>query len=385
MNACNMKTLTLISIVVLLFACSNADDNPPDVQKMPKVVKTQTLEKFSGYIERHITGRLQAADTTSISFEVSGVVKEVYINLGESFVKGTLLAQLDPQIYQLAVNQRASLLAEAKAGRIEAKQNLDRNLSLKKQNLVSQAVVDNAQAAFDIANQRVNSAQSALNIDKENLSDTKLYAPYNGTISARLIEPSQQVNPQMPAFTIQGNANLEISAAISESLIGKIELGEAVKVRIPALDINETYSATLTEIGTQASIGNAFPITITFLSTHNELMPGMSAEVILPIKEKNSAKLLIDQQNSSPLYAIPLTAMATDAKGQYVQIVIEKDQRFFTRQVHFDIVQTLPNALLARLDIDPNISVQVLTAGADFVQDNQEVQPLNLSQQIYNQ
>jgi len=371
--------------MLTLSACSDSEQEAQAYVEKPRIVKTADLAKYDGLIERHITGRLQAADTTSLSFEVNGVVNKVYVNLGESFSKGQLLAELDDQIFQLAVNQRSSQLAEAKAARVEAKQSLDRNLTLKQQNLVSQAVVDNAQAAFDIADQRVNSAISALNIDKENLSDTKLYAPYNGTVSARLIEPSQQINPQTSAFTIQGEANLEVAAAISESLIGRVELGERVTVKIPALDPQRIYMATLTELGTQASIANAFPITITFNQGYSNLRPGMSAEIILPIKEDPSQSLEVLSTSAAPLYAIPLSAIATDAKGQYVQIIKQTGQDYIASKVHFKVVQTLPESILARLDIDHNTQHQVITAGLEFLQDGQKVKPLSSSQQIYNQ
>ena len=380
-----LSLCALLISMLTLSACSDSEQEAQAYVEKPRIVKTADLAKYDGLIERHITGRLQAADTTSLSFEVNGVVNKVYVNLGESFSKGQLLAELDDQIFQLAVNQRSSQLAEAKAARVEAKQSLDRNLTLKQQNLVSQAVVDNAQAAFDIADQRVNSAISALNIDKENLSDTKLYAPYNGTVSARLIEPSQQINPQTSAFTIQGEANLEVAAAISESLIGRVELGERVTVKIPALDPQRIYMATLTELGTQASIANAFPITITFNQGYSNLRPGMSAEIILPIKEDPSQSLEVLSTSAAPLYAIPLSAIATDAKGQYVQIIKQTGQDYIASKVHFKVVQTLPESILARLDIDHNTQHQVITAGLEFLQDGQKVKPLSSSQQIYNQ
>ena len=382
----NLRRATIVILFsITLLACSNDKAQQTAEYEQVKMVKTQVLQPFTGYIERHITGRLQAADTTALSFEVSGVVHKVHINLGETFSKGQLLAELDNRVYQLAVNQRTSLLAEAKAAKVEAKQNLDRNLALKQQNLVSQAVVDNAQAAFDIANERVNSAQSALNIEQKNLGDTKLYAPYNGTISARLIEPSQQTTPQMPAFNIQGQANLEISAAISESLIGKVELGENVNVKIPALNNTIEYAAQLTEIGSQASVANAFPITITFINRHHELKPGMSAEIILPIKVNANDALLITGTGSTALYQIPLSAMATDEKGQYVQIVKENNGKYIVEKLHFEIAQTLPNALLAKLNLANNHVHEVVVAGTEFLHHKQAVMPLSKSPQIYNQ
>lgn len=382
-----MKTFILISTLALLISCGQKNNEENQYIESPRIVKTEILKAFDGTIERHITGRLQAAENTTLSFEVSGVIKYVYVNLGESFTKGQLLAEIDNTIYTLSAERSIGLLGESAAAKFEAKQALDRNLSLNKQKLVSQAVVDNAQATYNIADERVKSAQSALNIANKNLSDTKLYAPYDGTVSARLIEPSQQITTQTPIFTIQGRANLEVNAVVPESIIGRIALGKAVTVHIPALSDTYNYRATLTEIGTQASVANAFPITITFDEAYSQLLPGMSAEIILPLKD---ASINGEISPAKQLYKIPLSAFATDANGQYIQIIERQNKHFITRKHYIEIEQTISNAVLTELNNLPaaakmDNSIEVVTAGLTFIKDQQNVMPLNKTQQIYNQ
>ncbi len=383
------NSIIALSVTLCLSACNNNSQEQTQYEDTPRIVKTQVLSKFDGYVQRHLTGKLQAADTTSLSFEVSGVVKKVYINLGESFKKGDLLAELDTELYMLTANQHSSLYSEARAARIEAKQSLERNLSLKQQSLVSQAVVDNSLAAFDIANERVNSALSAFQIANKNYSDTKLYAPYDGKVSQRLIEPSLQVTPQNLAFTIQGNANLEVNAVVPESLIGKIKLGEDVSLRIPALSDKQLYAGTLTEVGTQASVANAFPITITFNQSYSRLLPGMSAEILLPIREFSAPSVLQASANNKSIFDIPLSAVASDEQGQYVQVIDTHDNNYLVRKLYIEIAQTLPQSILARLSNEnsneTDNEIEVVTAGVAFITNNQRVMPLNKIQQIYNQ
>lgn len=377
----------LLSTIALLISCGQNDSEESQYIERPRIVKTEIIKLFDGTIERHITGRLQAAENTTLSFEVNGVIKKVNMSLGESFTKGQLLAELDNKIYTLTAEQSLGLLGEASAAKFEARQALDRNLSLKKQKLVSQAVVDSAQATYNIADERVKSAQSALDIANKNLSDTKLYAPYDGTVSARLIEPSQQITTQTPIFTIQGKANLEVNAVVPESIIGRLALGKQVSVHIPALSDTYHYKAILTEIGTQASVANAFPITITFDEAYSQLLPGMSAEIMLPLKDSN---INSEVSTSQQLYKIPLNAFATDAEGQYIQIVEKQNKGYFVRKHYIKIEQTISNAVLTSLSDLPatakiNDKVEVVTAGLTFIKDKQNVMPLNKTQQIYNQ
>ena len=229
------RQLSILFFSALMLSCTDINSSTNANKSIPQVVKTEVLEVFSGSVERHITGRLQAAQSTSLSFEVGGVVTHVYVNLGQAFTKGDALAQIDPTLYKLAVEQQNGLLGEATAAAFESKQSLDRNLQLKQHNLVSQAIVDNSQAAYNIAIERVNSSSSGLAIAKQNLAHTTLYAPYNGTLAARLIEPNQQINTQMAVFTIQGNANLEVTAVVPESIIGRVSFSQQVEVVIPAL------------------------------------------------------------------------------------------------------------------------------------------------------
>lgn len=377
----------LLSTIALVISCGQNDNEESQYIERPRIVKTEIIKLFDGTIERHITGRLQAAENTTLSFEVNGVIKKVNMSLGESFTKGQLLAELDNKIYTLSAEQSLGLLGEASAAKFEARQALDRNLSLKKQKLVSQAVVDSAQATYNIADERVKSAQSALDIANKNLSDTKLYAPYDGTVSARLIEPSQQITTQTPIFTIQGKANLEVNAVVPESIIGRLALGKQVSVHIPALSDTYHYKAILTEIGTQASVANAFPITITFDEAYSQLLPGMSAEIMLPLKDSN---INSEVSTSQQLYKIPLNAFATDAEGQYIQIIEKQDKGYIVRKHYIKIEQTISNAVLTSLsDLPPNAQindkVEVVTAGLTFIKDKQNVMPLNKTQQIYNQ
>lgn len=392
---------TFFLFASLLIGCSDKQNEISEYTEAPRMVKSQTLKIFSGSVDRHITGRLQAAQSTSLSFEVNGVLTSVNILLGQAFNEGDLLAQLNPKLYTLAVAQSEGSLDEARASLLDAKQTLNRNLELKKKGLLSQALVDSAQSAFSAANGRLSSAQSALSIAQQNLKDTQLFAPYSGTVSARFVEPNQQINTQTVIYTIQGNANLEVNAAVPESIIGRIMVGDQVQVAIPALDftpfkvnanISQSaktthYAATLSELGTQASIANAFPMTITFNESDKRLLPGMSAEIILPLRERQNA---FTQQtpNGSIIYEIPVAALATDAKGQYVQIINAQSGGYITQKEYIEIVQTLSQGVMARFktyDTSTHDDIEVITAGLEFVTDKQVVTPLRTMPQIYNQ
>ncbi len=395
--------ITLFILVFVLSGCS-AENQEIEKIEQAKFVKSEELTTFSGLVERHITGKIQSADATSLSFEVNGVVKSVNVTLGESFRKGDILASLDPKVYQLSLEQRKSEYAQAVSAKEESENNYLRNKTLRSQGLISQAVLDNAKANFDIALERANAAQNALSIAAKNAADTQLIAPYDGVVSSRLIEPSQQITPQNIVFTIQGFSKLEVSAVISESLISRVELGESVKVIVPALSQEQYYSGILSEIGSLASTGNAFPITITLDAINNKLLPGMSAELIIPVKENgafsfdwtasvssaSSSEPQSDNQSDKQRFQIPLSALGSDGKGQYVFLLETKNNKEYAEKAYVDIVQAMPKSLLVRMVYDRSMAEdktagRVITAGVEFLESGQEVKSIGQGHTIHNQ
>lgn len=383
-------SLLVLFTLLLLPGCQGANETSlePKNEEMhaPKKVWSTLLTPASEGSQRHLTGTIQAADAVSISFEVTGVVSNMYVDLGQSFQKGDVLAQLDTAVYELAVQQSQSSLGEANAAMLDARQTHDRNHTLRDKGLISQAALDSSIAALDIAEQRTQVAQSALDIAKENLADTELVAPYSGRVSARSAEPSQQVTPGATVLSIQGNAKLEVNAAIPEGLISKVSLFDQVSVIVPSLSTSKTYPATLTEIGAQASIANAFPITITFADNHAEFYPGMSAEIILSV---NSVF------NSDAYFVIPFSAFTTDKTGPFVYLIEEtpnisaREGRAVAKKHYVDIVELKEASAIIKFVQLPLFSsdgpVRIVRTGLDFLRPNQAISIVETSTQIYNQ
>lgn len=402
----------LVISLFILSACSGSDKDmlQSDTTKSepPKKVWTTKLVPASDGVNRHLTGTIQAADAVSISFEVTGVVSKMHVDLGQSFDKGDVLAELDKTLYQMAVQQNKSALGEASAALLDIKQTFERNQTLREQGLVSQAALDGALASFEIAKQRVEVAESSLNIAKENLSDTTLVAPYSGRVSERFVEPSQQVSPGASVLSIQGNALLEVNAAIPEGLIGKVALFDQVNVVLPSLSATKSYAATLTEIGAQASIANAFPITITFNDNHTGFYPGMSAEIILSISG------LFD---SDEYFEVPFSAFTTDKVGPYLYFVASQQtsstssqndnakaankdtpisnkstnrkQNTIAEKHYIEVVELKPETAIIKFKQQPNINqfseARIVKTGVDFIRPNQAISVVETSTQIYNQ
>jgi RND family efflux transporter MFP subunit len=377
----------LLVLTLALSACGKSESDlvsrasQSEEASAGKKVWSTVLVAASEGRKRHLTGTIQAADAVSISFEVRGVIAKMHVDLGQSFEQGQLLAELDTAVYTLAMQQNKSKLGEAEAAFVDAKQTYERNKTLREQGLVAQAALDNAKANFDIAQQRVEVARSALALSKENLADTKLYAPYAGRVSARMVEPSQQVGAGSPVLSIQGNAKLEVSAAIPEGLIGKVTLFDKVRVVVPSIDTKQTFSATLSEIGSQASVANAFPITVTFDDNHQGFYPGMSAELIVQVKSEYDNEALFD---------IPLSAFTTDGKDAFIYLIQasqNKPEELSVHKTRIDIMELKSDSVIIRIQGQPPLQSEqrIVRTGLDFLRDKQRISVVETETRIYNQ
>lgn len=227
---------------------------------------------------RRIPGTVQAAERADLSFEVGGKVRAVHVKLGDAVTKGQILAELNESSYQLSSTAAEGQLQEARAVLQEAENAYRRQSDLHDKGWVSAAALDNAQASLDRARSNVKIAEAQLDLSRKDLKDTSLRAPYEGVITGRSVEPSQQVSAGQTILQIDGDEGLEVAVMAPETLIGSITRADQFQVHFPALP-GIAAEAQVTEIGTQAETANAFPVTLRLASPVAGLRVGMSAEV----------------------------------------------------------------------------------------------------------
>lgn len=384
-----MRNIFIIcSLLLCISACGEKENKPPP----PKPVVPLMLESTIGGAGKTVSGLVQPKDTASVSFEVPGKVEKVYVDLGESFKKGTVLAMLDDRIFRLEVRQRQSELSEAKARLTEAKKDYDRLEKLNNSGAVSDAQRDVAKAQYISARDQVNIAKAQLGIAQENLDDTRIIAPYDGSVNARYIEPSQRISPQIVAFDIEGKGALEVAALISEDDVNQLALNDVVPLTFNALG-DDIYQAKISEIGSQARTGSAFPIVMTVDSPPGALKSGMTASVRLPLS--NHA------QNEAG-YRIPVSAFAAGKEQDYyvmhlqqhvpkekTEEIKEEERKGGDARLNYIVKKTSVRIInmdeqYARIEADLNAGDRIVRTGIVFLQDGQSVMPISDKRTQYN-
>ncbi|HNX53277.1 MAG TPA: efflux RND transporter periplasmic adaptor subunit [Pontiellaceae bacterium] len=260
---------------------------------LPKAVPALLLIAGIGGVlifrhEQEISKRLTFYGNVDIrqiqtAFYSTGRIQQMLAREGDAVTNGQLIAELDATRYeaaaakaeaQVAMQQQvvARMLAgsrpeeivqaqarvrEAEAALTDALQKQVRAQALAKEEYVSQQQLDDARTAVDTkranleavrqsaelavlgprkediaaAQAQLSVYEAALKLAKQELADSKLYAPADGIIQNRILEPGDMASPQSPVYTLALNNPVWVRAYVPEPDLGKISAGLRAEVR----------------------------------------------------------------------------------------------------------------------------------------------------------
>ena len=293
-------TMLLAAVTaVSLVGCS---EPPVELPKAIPAVKVFTVGKQASGQSRRLSGIINAADTSPLSFGVGGRVIELLVAVGESVDEGQLLASLDPEPLQIKLTDKRAKLNNARAQLLEAKTALERTRALLEQRAASQQELETAAAKFANKESSLQQAQADLTQAELDFDHRQLLAPVAGKVAKVGIDNFQEVSGAEQVITLQSDQLLEVAVRVPETMIRYLDYAQVVQVAFPSLP-SAAIHGVVSQIGASAEDGNAFPVTITLGGSDGDLRPGMTAAVTF-----NFDAYL----NQRVAYLIPLSAIAID-------------------------------------------------------------------------
>jgi RND family efflux transporter MFP subunit len=210
------------------------------------------------------SGYVVARRLATVSSKVTGRVAEVLFEEGAEVKAGQVLARLerDTDEAQYAVARANAEAARRSLREIEvrladARRTLERNRSLVERKLVSQSVLDGAEAEvaalgarLAAARAEVDVADAQVDLSQQGLADLEIRAPFSGVVLSKDAQPGEMVSPMSAGggFTRTGVATIvdmdsrEVEVDVNESYINRVSAGQQVEgvldaypdLRIPA-------------------------------------------------------------------------------------------------------------------------------------------------------
>jgi len=256
-------------------------------------------------VEVSATGTLQPLIQVDISSELSGVMRSVAVEENQRVKQGEVLAELDTTRLSAQIDRAEASVKSAEAKIIEAKTTLTetrqaftRAEQLLNRGMTSKQALDTATAARDRADANVAMAEANLAIAEAELKQqqadlvkSKIYAPIDGIVLTRSVNPGQTVASSMQApvlFVLAANLeNMELKAAIDEADIGGVKPGQTARFTVDAFP-ERSFDADIRDISF-ASVTTEGVVTYNArLDVDNSellLRPGMTATVAVVTRE----------------------------------------------------------------------------------------------------
>jgi RND family efflux transporter MFP subunit len=147
-------------------------------------VRTITVEKREAGVPVTLTGRIEAEDSVTLSFRISGRIIESDVKLGDQVTSGQLVARLESQNESNALRSAQANLAAAQGQLTQARNHFERQDTLLEQGWTTRANHDQAKQAQQTAQAQVDAAEAQLKIAHDLVSFTELRTDAPGVITA---------------------------------------------------------------------------------------------------------------------------------------------------------------------------------------------------------
>jgi HlyD family secretion protein len=243
-------------------------------------VEVTTAEVTTGPVVRMFaTGTLRATRTVDVGAEVAGNVESLDADFNSIVHANQIIAQLDPSLYQAALNQNkaAKLQAEANLNQVRAELDAARIVFGQTSADVQSAEAGVADAEADVQQAEANVTQAQIDLDH-----TVIRSPIDGVVLSRNLDVGQMAAEEghaSPIFSITTDlTHLQVQLDLEHADVGGLKVGLPVTFDIEEYP-DEVFAGTVSQLYPHA--------TIDVVNPEERLRPGMTAVVQLPGVRRN--------------------------------------------------------------------------------------------------
>jgi len=298
------------------------NQRPPEVS-----YRTAKIERGPLQSTVSASGQVNPVTQVSVGTQVSGQIKELYVDFNSEVRAGQLIARIDPETFEYRVRQsqadleasQAAVLtamanvaavranvSRARVDQVEAQRDLERKRMLVERQFIAQSEADKSQALVNTTTESVRAAeaqegvaqaqvksaqanvaqrQAALAQARIDLERTRIVSPVSGIVIKRTIEKGQTVAASLQSpelFVIARNLqDMQVDASIDESDIGRIRNGQKASFTVDAFP-GQSFEGEIRQVRKAAqSVANVvtYVAVVAFSNTTGRLLPGMTANV----------------------------------------------------------------------------------------------------------
>ncbi len=303
--------------------------------------KIATVEK--GDIARSVvaTGKIQPLANVEVKSKASGIVKQLYVDYSDVVKRGQILAELDKEQLQAAMRESQANLQAAQAAQEAAQATYERNQvdaegpdvpflktgwerakQLYKDGLIAQAILEDAEKAYQLGLNRQMSAQRSISVARaemakakaqvaqaqasleraeEDLRNSTITSPIDGIVLSRDVQVGYAVSSILVLgsqatliFTLGDISDVYVLGKVDEADIGKVYLGQQARIVVESFK-DKKYEGKVTKIsplGKEKDNVTTFEVRVSIHNPSGELRANMSANAEIILEEKKGVLLI---------------------------------------------------------------------------------------------
>jgi len=311
----------IFTCLLLLTACEKKAAYTPHPAKV--TIAQPTRQNVTDYLE--YIGNTQAINTVQLRARVDGYLDKVLFQDGQFVKKDQFLFLIQQNTYFAQLQQAEGNVLTQKALLDHATIEYARYSGLLKQKAASETDVENWRYQRDSAQAALLSAEAQRDLAKINLGYTWVFAPFNGRIDRRLVDPGNLVGPASTSVLAEISQidPLYVYFNVSESDLTRLmKANDLVGAKAPKIPIHmavageegfphdgylDFVATTVTQATGTLLLRGVFP------NPQANMLPGQFARVRIQVGQEKAAIL------------IPQVAVGFDQSGSYVLTVNEKN------------------------------------------------------------
>jgi len=338
-----------------LVAC-NSESPPPEkiTEAMIRPVKFAEIALANSDDYLNYPAVIKSKQLSSLSFEATGVVRDILVVEAQKVKRGEVLAKLDQRDLKAKLKSVRAQFENAEA-------EYRRAVKLIKEDAISRSELEQRKSERDVNKAQFETAKKAL-------SGSLLVAPYSGNIARISIQKQQAIQAGESAIVILGTGGLESSINLPASMIARatdqqserapsyLTLNVAPDRKIPIQFKEATLDAD--------TASQTYEVTFMFDSPNDlNVLPGMNATIWFKDPSKPISKTL--------RVSVPITAIVTDGDQKYVWVV-DRESMVVTRR---DI--TVEDGVGADLNVLEGLEMgeTIVAAGVSSLSEGMKVRP----------
>jgi RND family efflux transporter MFP subunit len=233
-------------------------------------------------------GYIVARTKASVSAKVAGRLEYLGVSEGTLVRRGEVIARLENPSYAAALSQARAELARTQVDLDQGRRELERARKLRQQELISDVEVENASTRVQSLQAQLGSARAQMQIAEVNLENTRVRAPFDGTILRKDAEVGEIVAPSAAGggltrtaiVTMADLGTLEVEVDVNEAYIAQIRGGQAASITLDAYPDTSFRGAVRQVVPTADRQKATVQVKVSILDRDPRILPEMGAKVV---------------------------------------------------------------------------------------------------------